>query len=281
MSRVSLPQVALRAVTSVAIPETVAALRRSIDQVVFGSVELLTDREPSADAHPAIKWTRIEPIKNRQEYSDFILRRLAEHVDLPHVLVIQWDGFVLDGSRWTDAFLSFDYIGAPWPQFSDDHDVGNGGFSLRSRRLLELTAAPDFRRGHPEDVAICRTNRTFLESRGIRFAPAPCASRFAFERRQDAETFGFHGLFNFPTVLRPADLETTLRQLDPGLIATRDGADLIMELARSGKRREAWRLARRRWSHAPWTRANLQLWRRLIMALATTPRDRSSAQAAA
>ena len=32
-----------------------------------------------------------------------------------HYLSIQADGWVLDASRWTDEFLEYDYIGAPWP----------------------------------------------------------------------------------------------------------------------------------------------------------------------
>lgn len=37
-----------------------------------------------------------------------------------------------------DEFLKYDYIGAPWPIKQDDnsHGVGNGGFSLRSRKKM-------------------------------------------------------------------------------------------------------------------------------------------------
>src|SRR6185503_18873241 len=115
---------------------------------------------------------------------------------------VQWDGFVIDAGSWREQFLEFDYIGAPWLQFADGYDVGNGGFSLRSRRLLEACAGADFIPSHPEDVAICRTNRPMLEKmHGIRFADAQLAETFAFERTAPRPSFGFHGAFNLaPTV---------------------------------------------------------------------------------
>ena len=246
MKRLSLPDVTLCAVTSVALPETIRALQRCLDQVDFGTALLLTDQAPPAGAPPDIAWRRIAPIKSREEYCEFILRSLVGYVDRPHVLVVQWDGFVIDASQWRSEFLQFDYIGAPWPQFDDGQTVGNGGFSLRSKRLLTLTSAPEFRGRHPEDVAICRTHRRELEQQGIRFAPQSIAEQFSFERGPPTKSFGFHGLFNFPVALSPGDLEATLDALDPALLGGRDGADLIVELARRGETRLAWRLARLR-----------------------------------
>lgn len=246
MNRLSLPDVALCAVTSVALPETVRALQRCLDQVDFGIALLLSDEAPPAWAPSEIVWRRIDPIKSRQEYCEFILRRLVDYVDRPHVLLVQWDGFVIDASQWRSEFLQFDYIGAPWPQFDDGQTVGNGGFSLRSKRLLTLTSAPEFGGRHPEDVAICRTHRRELEQQGIRFAPQSVAEQFSFERGPRTTSFGFHGLFNFPVALSPSGLDATLDALDPALLGGRDGADLILELARRGETRHAWRLARLR-----------------------------------
>ena len=246
MSRLSLPDVALRAVTSIAVPETIWAMERCLDEVEFGSVELLTDQEDIPVSDARIDLQRIEPIGSREDYSEFMLRGLVNHVEQAHVLVVQWDGFVIDASRWTDRFLDYDYIGAPWPQFGDGLNVGNGGFSLRSRRLLEMTAQSSFVGRHPEDVAICRERRGALERDGIRFAPEPLAEQFSFERGPRTRSFGFHGLFNFPVVLAEDELQSRLAQLDPRLLGARDGADLILGLARRGDVREAWRLAGRR-----------------------------------
>ena len=80
--------------------------------------------------------------------------------------------------------------------------MGNGGFSLRSKRLCELTATPEFVYiDQNEDDLICHVNRHYLEFNGIKFAPAEIARYFSFERElTDIKTFGFHGDFNFERV---------------------------------------------------------------------------------
>ena len=194
--RLALPGVTLCAATSVNVPATIRALQHCLEQVNFADCLLLTDAcvEPGA----GIRTKAIPRLSSGREYSEFMLTQLVEFIETPHCLAVQWDGFVLDAERWDPAFVDFDYIGAPWPQFDDGHDVGNGGFSLRSRRLLEACRDPAFFIGHPEDVAIGRANRTMLEERyGIRFADRDVAERFSFERTQPQEgTFGFHGIFN-------------------------------------------------------------------------------------
>ena len=139
-------------------------------QARFGAVLLLSDRPPPAEAE-GIRWIQIPRLGSRAEYSRFMLRDLARHVTTSHALCVQWDGFVLDGGAWDPEFLDHDYIGAPWPHFGDGHNVGNGGFSLRSRRLLEACRDLPFDGTHAEDVMICRHWRPELERRGLRFAP--------------------------------------------------------------------------------------------------------------
>jgi hypothetical protein len=131
-----------------------------------------------------------------------MLTGLVDHVDTNHCLIVQWDGHVVNPSRWDPQFLEHDYIGASWPQFGDGQDVGNGGFSLRSRRLLQACRSPDFMTGHPEDVAIGRRNRAWLEAQGLRFASRELADTFSSERASAPErTFGFHGVWHMPQLL--------------------------------------------------------------------------------
>jgi len=157
-----------------------------------------------------------------------------------HCLIVQWDGFVLDPEAWDPVFLEYDYIGAPWPQFTDGRDVGNGGFSLRSHKLLMACRDERFRPGHPEDVSICRTNRDLLEREySIRFAERQLAERFAFERRSSPEsTFGFHGIFNMIPVLGAEVFWNVYRNLDDRSTARNDYG-LIMRQLGSGPK--AWR----------------------------------------
>jgi hypothetical protein len=229
-SRPSLPQVTLVAVTSVALEATAAALRRSLQQVAFGRALLLSDRQPEGLLAEGIEWRQIAPIRTRAAYSHFILHNLCEHVDTSHTLLVQWDGFVRDGSRWQDVFLNFDYIGAPWPQYFDGMAVGNGGFSLRSRKLLYATRSLAAIDGI-EDTAICRTFRSELEQRhDIRFADIDVAMRFSYERGGSNQAeFGFHGVFNMHAELHGERLSTCLANLEPGVIGERESTELLLQ----------------------------------------------------
>lgn len=192
----------LCAAASVNVKNTISALTHCADQVEFADCLLLTD-ENVRDLGRELRQVKIDPLNSAEAYSEFILRDLVNHVETEHCLVVQWDGYILDAMAWRSDFLAFDYIGAPWPQFLDGAQVGNGGFSLRSRRLLEACRDSRFQGTHPEDVTICRTNRNLLEQGlGIRFAPTEVAEQFAFERSTPpGRTFGFHGIFNMiPTV---------------------------------------------------------------------------------
>lgn len=207
--------VTLVAATSVNVAATMTALGQCLEQIEFAECLLFTDADLRA-THPGIRVIPVARLGSARAYSNFILRGLAEHVRSSHCLIIQWDGFVLNARHWKEEFLDFDYVGAPWPQFGDGHDVGNGGFSLRSRKLLEACRDPDFRAGHPEDLAICRENRSWLEeNHEIRFANRAVAARFAYERvAPRAPTFGFHGIFNMAEALGPERFWSLYRTLD-------------------------------------------------------------------
>jgi hypothetical protein len=234
MPRLDLPSVTLCAATSVNVEATLAAIEASTDQVRFGDVVLFTDAvlpRPMGET----RVVQIERLRSSADYSNFLLTRLAGHVRTDHCLIVQWDGFVVDARQWDPAFLRYDYIGARWPQFDDGHDIGNGGFSLRSRRLLEACRSPEVVRSHPEDIAICRVNRALLELQfGIRFADRATAAPFSFERSKDcAQTFGFHGAFNMIPVLGPQRFWEIYRSLDDRSTVFVDYRQIMRQLGSS------------------------------------------------
>ncbi len=167
----------------------------------FGEVRMLTSLPSS---HPCI--VPIAPITSREAYSSFVVKQLNTYVTTPFALIMQYDGFILNPDAWRDDYLDYDYIGAPWSE-PEGYIVGNGGFSLRSKRLLELLQNDDTivdpttldPPDAPEDWYICVMIREYLEARGVRFAPVDLAKQFSFEGDAShgvtwAGQFGFHGL---------------------------------------------------------------------------------------
>ena len=228
VSRPVLPNVTLVAVTSVALAATIEALETSMQQADFGEVILLSDQVPLARLDPTVSWRRIGRLGSRADYSRFMLRELADHIATTHALCIQWDGFVLRGDAWNPSFLDYDYIGAVWPHFDGGHNVGNGGFSLRSRRLLEVCRDLPFDGPEAEDVVIGRLFRHELERQGIRFAPESVAGQFAYERTApNGDEFGFHGAFNLVRVVPARASLEVFRTLEPGMLARSERWEIL------------------------------------------------------
>src|SRR5262249_57014048 len=66
-------------------------------------------------------------------YQRALWYELPQWLRTDHFLLIQWDGHPVNADAWTDEFLAYDYIGAPWQWYSPETRVGNGGFSLPSQ----------------------------------------------------------------------------------------------------------------------------------------------------
>jgi hypothetical protein len=102
--------------------------------------------------------------------------------------------------------------GAPWGWHGDEFEVGNGGFSLRSCRLMQYVAEhrESFPYHHLEDEILCRRYRPELERAGFRWASRSVALRFSFERTGfsgNDRHFGYHGIFNWPRVFSVPSLQ--------------------------------------------------------------------------
>lgn len=139
------------------------------------------------------------PIQSMKQYSRWVCKELYKHVHTSHLLIFQWDGYVKNWRAWDNKWLQYDYIGATW-WHTDGMNVGNGGFSLRTRRLMEIVATdPRITEYYPEDEKICRHYRKYLEAEHhIMFAPEDVAKRFSIEgykqaNRTHTTEFGFHG----------------------------------------------------------------------------------------
>lgn len=220
------------AATSVEVDQTQLAMRISARNIAFGAVKLLSSEPPTLDI-PFIETIAIPPM-DFEGYSRFIVAELYRYVDTSHCLVVQADGFVLNAHLWRDVFLDYDYIGAPWPEsmplqsgsgtfFLGKNRVGNGGFSLRSRKLLNLTSQMKFDAldlpVKSEDLLICHYGYDALTAKGVRFAPPEIAAGFSIESRQNLygqtikTVFGFHGKHWRDAILRSVDRNLLMNAL--------------------------------------------------------------------
>lgn len=234
--RLQLPEVTLVCVDTRTPDLGIAAMQHCQQQVQFADALLFTDPARLPQVPDGIRGLPLR-IDSVPAYSEFMLRGLLPHITTPHLLVVQWDGYLLDAAQWQPAFLQYDYIGAPLRHEPPERAVGNGGFSLRSRRLLQALMDPAMGVRHPEDLCICHDNRERLEQvHGIRFAPLPLAAQFAYERvPPSGPTFGFHGLFNLHRVMAPDALHTLLLGLPDALARGLDAHDLCATLITLGR----------------------------------------------
>lgn len=188
-----LPNVTLCFIEGVNIERMKTPVRNSLKDIQFGREVYLSSLKSN--------WTTpIRSLPTRAEYSKFCMKELYNYIETDYVLIIQHDGYVVDWTGWDDINFQYDYIGAPW-WYSDGMNVGNGGFSLRSRKLLKALAEDEtISKYEPEDHHICRTYRRKLEKEhGIVFAPEDVARKFSIEGWPGRKAiphkgqFGFHG----------------------------------------------------------------------------------------
>ena len=142
--KINLPNITLVAVACVRVQETIKAIEKSCSGINFGSVKLITHEDAKGDIFETVY---IDPL-NYENYNRFIVFDLHKYIETEFALIIQDDGFVTGPNQWRKEFLDYDYIGAPWPLPTDDFSyrdpfgnlirVGNGGFSLRSKKILSL-----------------------------------------------------------------------------------------------------------------------------------------------
>jgi hypothetical protein len=168
------------------------ALLKSIRCIEFGGIEFFSDIHLKG-----ITTTIIDKINCKEMYSEFIFKKLNDYIQTKYVLIIQYDGYIINPHFWCNDFLNYDYIGAPW--WYSEYNVGNGGFSLRSKKLLDELSKPEYIHRYPEDDMICRHYGATLIEKGFRFANDKVASKFSFEPNARGvlfmnNTFGFHGI---------------------------------------------------------------------------------------
>lgn len=221
---IDLPDVTLICVSSIDIDKHLYALRKSMEGINFGCVKFVTHEDLDLDG---IWVDKCEKISSIDDFNHYMIFDLHKHVETSHCITIHDDGFIINPEKWDPIWLEYDYIGAPWEYSENSYidpwgnhiRVGNGGFSLRSKKLLEVPLNAnvpfDVNWGNfykhmgvtlqSEDGNICVHNRHIYEVLGCKFAPVNMAARFSHERpipeTKGITPFGFHYYLPPGTVL--------------------------------------------------------------------------------
>jgi hypothetical protein len=206
---INLPNVTLLAVSSIEIPATIKALQISSEKINFAKIVLVSDVRPD-NLPENIEYKYYPKITCSHDFDVFAIEHLGKYFDTNHVLMVQYHGFVIHPELWNDDWLKFDFCGALWfprKEFISLSTgslvrVGNGGFSLRSKRLyntiekLGLKCVYD-RSFSNDDGLINSLFRKVLLENGIVYPEATDIPEFSFENdvpenQHITKFFGFH-----------------------------------------------------------------------------------------
>lgn len=148
------------------------------------------------------KLVKINPLNSIKEYNNFLLT-INPYIDSDFALIVQDDGHIVNPTKWNAEFLNYDYIGAPWPNNQawkkrfkrkynkevadvitkniNKNQVGNGGFSLRSKKFLEYSQTFNNCNNIAEDIFLCIYNFEKSQDYGVRFPNFNIAKEFSYE----------------------------------------------------------------------------------------------------
>lgn len=156
---------------------------------------------------PGARNVHVDHFPSLHDYCQFMLKGMLEHVKTDHIIFAQWDAMAYNPALWTDEFLKYDYIGAPWLWVPYGTNVGNGGFSLRSYKLLEALQDPRIQMdpenpdAKNEDQVISTAHRMYLQDKyKIKYPEPHLARMFSYETGPFLPSFGFHGPWNVVTL---------------------------------------------------------------------------------
>ena len=181
------------------------SIKRSMAELPGSRGLLLSIAKPD-NLPDNIEWKQIGFI-NYLQYSIFMMHQLYAFIDTEYCLIVQDDGWVLDGDNFMPEYYEYDYIGAPshcgflpqdegfnlflnfsWVGTPGVRVVQNGGFSLRSKRFLSACNKNGITHlqaneihGWNEDAQLSALLKPQLQYLGYRYAPDHIAKYFSME----------------------------------------------------------------------------------------------------
>lgn len=203
-----LSDITLIAYSSNDVEENIQGLLKCMEYFDFGAVKILSHKQPNC-LPEGITYECAKEIKDINDFNEYMFLNFGEHVQTSHCLYVQHHAYIIHPELWDDNWLQYDYIGAGWPTIPNAYltdsgervRVGNGGFSLRSEKLINapkiLKLKLEQRQGFfNEDGNLTIYHREKLLDYGIKYAPLEVACKFSYENtipeNIGIKPFGFH-----------------------------------------------------------------------------------------
>ena len=207
----NLSDITLVCVATTNVKASLKAMKFSMKSVNFCESIFFTNSEIYCPE--GIKKIKIQKFSSVDDWSYFIIFDLHKYIKSKYIILIHYDGYIVNPESWREEFLNYDYIGAPWPIMDDqitykDQEgnsvrVGNS-VSLRSKKILKLPTElkldwSPFHGFYNEDGFLCCKHKQLLEKKGIKFADIDIAKYFSHEYMvpevKDIKPFMFHKYF--------------------------------------------------------------------------------------
>ena len=211
---IDLPMVTLFAIDCVTAMKTLNVMLNAAKQIKFAEIVMMTNTTKFNKLPGGVRYVHREQgdlmvkcgsRKAPLDYEIDVLTESHKHVRTSHLLHMEWDSLVCNTFAWNHEWLNYDYIGAPWPYplkeegfpiIGKHNNVGNGGFSLKSRRFCSLVASiadKSLPVCYSSDLFQCVVARSYLQKKGMKYAPSNAAERFSCENNIYSGQFGLHG----------------------------------------------------------------------------------------
>ncbi len=137
MNKLQLPDITLCMMDTTCPELARLAVEDSLRGIDFGSVIIFSNTDLKIRG---TQWVEVAPWLTHEDYNKFFWYQVPKYLNTSHAIFIQWDSWIINILCWTNEFLKYDYIGAPW-WYEDNWNVGNG-CGLRSTRLMNSTEQP-------------------------------------------------------------------------------------------------------------------------------------------
>lgn len=193
------------------------AIEKSMQELPGSRGLLLSILKPD-NLPESIEWKEIGFLDYLM-YSTFVMHSLYAFIETDYCLMVQDDGWVLNGANFKPEYYEYDYIGGAchaarvgnqlvlhgaWHDQFPRTIVQNGGFSLRSKRFLEAPNKFGIVHSHAqdihlwnEDVQLSCIKRPILAEHGMKYASEKTIRDFSLESIIPT----FHDGFDFNRLL--------------------------------------------------------------------------------